>query len=380
MTKALKACGCSVEADCLAHVSAGDPSSVQGELSAVGGGGRRPRRLAKLAFRTGIRPLWRGWSVRRGRHSYTLFHGTNYDLRGWDGPAVVTFHDLSTHRFPQYHPEARVRVINQAMETAVAKGAHVITPSAKVRSEVLDHFGLPAERVTAVPLGVGEAFSRPSEAALEVVLSRYDLLPNGYILAAGSFEPRKNFGSVLSAYQALSYSVRERYPLVHVGPSGWLNDDLAAVASRLEELGQFRRLGFVEENELPALYAGARGLAFPSHYEGFGLPALEAMACGTPVIGSRGTAVEEVIGEAGLLVDPNDVGDLVSALSRLIEDDELVSHLRDVGSERSREFTWEACALQTAEVYRFALSDQGGFWYGCASLCGQAGGRDGYCE
>ena len=184
------------------------------------------------------------------------------------------------------------------------------------------------------------------------MLARHGLAHGGYLLSVGTLEPRKNLVAAIRAWASLPTAVTAGRPLVVAGAKGWLNDAIMALVERLERAGSVRFLGFVAQEDLPALYSGAIALAYPSRYEGFGLPVVEAMACGVPVITSNASCLPEVAGGAAELVDPDDEAGLAQAMHRLIEDEGHRRALSAAGIEWVRELTWAACAERTLEVYR----------------------------
>ena len=190
------------------------------------------------------------------------------------------------------------------------------------------------------------------------ILRRHALVADHYLLAIGTLEPRKNLISALKAYSLLSDNLRDRYPLVIGGMRGWLTDDLDRAIDPMIRKGQVRLLGFVPDSDLNALYSGARAFIYPSLYEGFGLPPLEAMASGTPVITSNRASLPEVVGDAGIQVEPLDIDQLSQAMQLLLEDDNLHRVLQQRGLERASRFTWEDTALKTYEVFR-SVAGQG---------------------
>ncbi len=170
----------------------------------------------------------------------------------------------------------------------------------------------------------------------------------------GTLEPRKNLALAVRAWASLPAQVRVARPLAVAGMKGWLNDSLITLVEKLEREGAVRFLGYVEQHDLPFLYGGALAMAYPSRYEGFGLPVVEAMACGVPVVTSNASCLPEVAGEAALLVDPDDEAAMAGALRSLVEDAALRDRLSGAGVGRAREFTWTQCAERTVEIYRAA--------------------------
>jgi glycosyltransferase involved in cell wall biosynthesis len=275
-------------------------------------------------------------------------------------PVVVTIHDLSFEHIPEtFKRRSRVQLRLTVRATA-RRAAHVIAPSEYTRRDLVETYGLDPARVSAIPLAVSPRF-RPVEDAGELarVRERYGIAGE-YVLAVGSIQPRKNLARLVRAYATLHRGRgRSNLPqLVLVGKNAWLyGDTLRAIEE--EGLGRCVLLtGYVSEGDLPALYTGALCFAYPSFYEGFGLPPLEAMSCGAPVLTGSLTSLPEVVGDAGLTVDPFDIDALADGLARLIDDDALRASLRERGLERARRFDWRDTARMTLQVYRRVMSDK----------------------
>jgi glycosyltransferase involved in cell wall biosynthesis len=275
-------------------------------------------------------------------------------------PVVATIHDLSFEHIPETF-KLRSRVQLRLTVRATARGAaHVIAPSEYTRRDLVETYGLDPARVTAIPLAVAPHFRPVADAAeLGRVRERYGIAGE-YVLAVGSIQPRKNLARLVRAYSALRRGRgRSNLPqLVLVGKQAWLyGETLTAIEE--EGLGDSVVLpGYVSEGDLPALYTGALCFAYPSFYEGFGLPPLEAMSCGAPVLTGNLTSLPEVVGDAGLTVDPFDTGALTDALARLVDDDALRASLRERGLRRARSFDWRDTARMTLQVYRRVMSDE----------------------
>lgn len=305
----------------------------------------------------GLLPLYVAMKNQKLRFRYRemagdIYHETNYVMKPFVAPCVTTIHDLSHLHFPGYHPSERVKYFERGLPKTLKKAAQIITCSEFVRTEVIEMLGVNPEKVTAVPLGVGDEFRprRPEE--LHPIVDRYGLKDKSYILAVGSLEPRKNLGRLFDAYEYLPEKLRKQSILVHVGPNGWRNEGILDRMQSLERKGLLRRLGYLPRSELPMIFAGARMFAFPSEYEGFGLPPLEAMACGVPVIASDGASIPEVVGEAGVLVDPDDTEGFSKGIEALLRDERYAEELGKKGRARSQLFTWGKCVNRTVEVYR----------------------------
>jgi alpha-1,3-rhamnosyl/mannosyltransferase len=291
----------------------------------------------------------------KGEPSFDVYHEPNYLSLPFEGPIVLSVHDLSWIRYPEMHPAKRVRAMSRYFEPSLRRADAIVTDSAFVKQEVIDVFGIASERITVVPLGVDETFVPLSANQTVRVLQNYRLSHQGYYLAVGTLEPRKNLLLVLKAYQQLPAKIRASYPLVLAGMTGWLFQDIEAMVAPLIRSGEVRQLGYIPHNDLTQLMAGALTLVYPSVYEGFGLPPLEAMACGLPVICSNASSLPEVIGDAGVLIDPYDDGRLAQVLLKITEDNAWRTQLGKRARLRSQQFSWPQCAQSTLSVYQSIL-------------------------
>nr|WP_314490230.1 glycosyltransferase family 1 protein [uncultured Pseudomonas sp.] len=285
-------------------------------------------------------------------HSDFLYHSPNYYLPPFKGLRVATFHDLSPFTWPQCHTPQLGRFLRTELTQTVKRADRLITDSEFTRQELAAYFNWPLERIDAVPLASSAEFHPRDEAELTPTLARHGLRPRGYSLFVGTIEPRKNIGTLLDAYQQLPLPLRLRFPLVLTGYQGWRSE---AIHQRLESAsreGWARYLGFVPGNELPLLFAGARLFTFPSLYEGFGLPVLEAMSSGVPVVCSTTSSLPEVAGEAALMCDALDVDALTELIARGLEDTAWRDAAINAGLAHAARFSWERCALGTLETYR----------------------------
>ncbi|CAG0948412.1 mannosyl-N-acetyl-alpha-D-glucosaminyl-diphospho-ditrans,octacis-undecaprenol 3-alpha-mannosyltransferase / alpha-1,3-rhamnosyltransferase [Burkholderiales bacterium] len=288
-----------------------------------------------------------------------LVHGTGYYLpAARKQVAIVSFHDLSPLRFPQWHLPGRAARLASEMRQAASRADWIITDSNAVKAEVLDEFGFPAQRVVAIPLGVDAVFRQRAEHECVEVLQPLGLEVGGYSLMVGTLEPRKNHEKLLAAYAGLPLDARKAWPLVIVGGHGWANASVNAAIERGVREGWVKRLGFVAAGTLPILYSGARLFVYPSLYEGFGLPLIEAMASGVPVVTSNRGSLAETAGAAGELVDPEDVASIRQGIERGLEDASWRETSVRNGLEIARQRTWSSCARQTLALYHLAVSGQ----------------------
>lgn len=281
-----------------------------------------------------------------------VFHGPQFRLPRLDMRSIVTIHDLSVYAWTECHPVGRVRATRMHIENALTRADHVITDSAFTRLEILRQFGLPEQSVSAVSLACTEAFRPRSEEMLGPVLRELGLRYRSYAFFSGTIEPRKNLDRLIDAYALLPETLRMECPLVLCGYRGWKSEETHARIERAQAEGWLRYLGYIDECMLPQLFSGARLFVFPSLYEGFGLPVLEAMASGTPVVCSSSASLPEVAGGAAELFDPLDLDAMTALLQRGLEDGAWQAAARGRGLERAATFSWQRCAAETGRIYR----------------------------
>jgi glycosyltransferase involved in cell wall biosynthesis len=286
-----------------------------------------------------------------------LYHEPNFLPFQFDGPTVITAHDLSWIRFPETHPSERVAVMNELFPRSLAAASHILTDAEFVRQEIIEEFGVAPGRITSVPLGARSIFRPRSAEECAAALSEHGLRYRGYILCVGTLEPRKNLELAIRAYAGLPAAVRRQYPLVTVGMKGWLTSRPESLMQPLVSSGELRPLGYASDEALATLYAGALTLVYPSLYEGFGLPPLEAMASGTPVIVSDRSTLPEVVGDAGVIIDASDEVALRDALRRFADDPAYWQDRAAASLRRAGGFSWQRCAEQTFDVYRKVLAE-----------------------
>lgn len=268
-------------------------------------------------------------------------------------PSVVTIHDLSFMVMPDRFLPAKRRYLETFTRLTVRRARHVIADSEHTRGDVIRLLGLPPERVTAVPLGVSEHFRPSSEEELARFRDRHGL-PERYLFYLGTLEPRKNLVTLLRAYARLRGRGLD-WPLVLAGGKGWLYEDVFKAVEDLNLSDHVRFAGYVSFEEQPLWYGAATIFVYPSTYEGFGLPVLEAMACGTAVVTSTASSLPEAAGDAGLLIDCRDEEALAGAIERLAGDEELRTDLARRGLAQAARFPWSRTAAETVRVYERAV-------------------------
>jgi glycosyltransferase involved in cell wall biosynthesis len=294
-----------------------------------------------------------------------LFHSPDFTLPPTlpGVPTLLTVHDLSFIRDPDSAWPSLRAFLNQAVPRSVRRASHVLADSQATKNDLIELFGTPAEKITVLYSGVEARFApRRDRAGIDRVCAKYHL-PRPFILSVGTLQPRKNYGRLIEAFGQFvnnlhssttlrsAQNATRDYHLVITGGKGWLYESIFEQVKRsgLEDRVHFP--GFVDDADLPALYCAADLFAYVSLYEGFGLPLLEAMACGTPVIGSNTSSLPEVIGEAGLQVDPRNVDEIAYALHQMIEQPELSARSIELGLERAQLFTWEKAARDLLAIY-----------------------------
>jgi glycosyltransferase involved in cell wall biosynthesis len=335
---------------------------------------RRSYLSALPAFRDGIAhtvtaqidhaldPIWArlaraemGLELRGASRFVEVFHASDQLPFVPPGAAVVlTIHDLTTRRFPEMHVAENAALHATKERFARDRADRIIAVSEATRRDIVSELGIPPERISVVYEAADARFRPHTPEETQTTLERYSLTHNRYILSVGTLEPRKNYVRLIEAYAMLRarYAPAEHLPpLIIVGGNGWKYDAILAAPEQTGVAGFVRFLGRVPDDDLPALIAGSRVFVYPSLYEGFGLPPLEALACGVSVVVSRAASLPEVVGDAGLYCDPHDPHDIARQIAALLEDNDLTLRLRHAGVTRARQFSWERAARETLAVY-----------------------------
>ena len=289
------------------------------------------------------------------RRRIDVFHGMDHvgiPLVGKTGKYVATVHDVIPLLLPETFTLRHRLVARTALARIRRRVDLAIVPSRTVKDDVVQRLGLPDDRVVVTPEACEPRFRPASAQAIEEAAARYRLPPR-YLLAVGVQDPRKNLAALLRAFARLRQSggVDAGLHLVLAGARGRLDAPLVRTVRSLGLDPVVRFPGFIDDDDLPAVYSGAALFVFPSLYEGFGLPVLEAMACGVPVVASDAASLPEVAGDAALLVAPRDVDGLAAAIAQGLRDDGLRKRLRAAGLARARQFSWKTTARQTLDAY-----------------------------
>jgi glycosyltransferase involved in cell wall biosynthesis len=300
------------------------------------------------------RLAWDSWGVGRAaqRSGADVLHSTSSYLP-WAPPCpcVLTVHDLAIYRYPGAFRLANRTAGRRLFELSLQRAALLIAPSEATRRDVVALCGVHPEQVAVIPEAADCIFQPDIDARdLDRVRERYGLR-RPYVLSVATAEPRKNLVRLLAAFRAIQATLPFACMLVLVGQEGWLTGALASEARALMRAGLLRMTGYVPRSDLPALYGGASVFAYPSLYEGFGLPVLEALACGAPALTSNCSSLPEVAGDAALLLDPTSTEALAAGLYALLTDAPRADDLRRRGPAQAARFTWEAAAEATLQVY-----------------------------
>jgi alpha-1,3-rhamnosyl/mannosyltransferase len=301
---------------------------------------------------------WRARRFRQGSHrqAWSVYHEPNYVSQRFPGAVVTTVCDMSFVRYPQFLPRDRLDWLRRRFHDSIMRSDAVIAISRFTRDEILELCPrVDPQRIVVTPLGVDADYvpaDREHDSADAQI--RHWGLPARFILCLGTLEPRKNLQGLLTAFRRLPADVQQAYPLVLAGTAGWREHYFRPMIDQLRREGLLYELGYVRRELVPALMRAASVFCFPSFYEGFGLPPLEAAACGTPVVCSRAASMPEVMGDAAVYLDPASPEELSAALLRVLEDQALREELGTAGPRRAAEFTWRKCVHATVAAYRAA--------------------------
>lgn len=338
----------------------GSPSSATGSLVARRRRLAVPRRLARslpgaYEARHHLSSWFAGRKLAPLARGGAIYHEPNYIPVDYSGPLVITVHDLSHIRFPHFHPPERVAFLNKHLAMSLHRADRVVTVSNFVANELKEIYSVPEQKLFVTPLGVSADYRPRLAEEVNPLLSELNLRYRGFVLSVATIEPRKNVERLVEAYISLPLDIRKSFPLVLVGAKGW---KYSAFLSRLQKKpagGEIIHTGYIPHSQLVQLYSAAAVFAYPSLYEGFGLPVLEAFASGTPTLTSNVTSLPELSNGAAVEVDPNALDAIADGLYRLISDSSLARQHATLGQERARTFSWRLCAQLTFDVYSSIL-------------------------
>ncbi len=292
------------------------------------------------------------------RRTIDILHGPAFLIptRPTHVTKVVTIHDLVAFRHPETIPWKYMVYMRRLIRRAVRFATRVITDSGSVRDDIVERLQTPPDRLDVIPLGVPRRLEPSSPEAVRRARERLGLT-TPYILFVGNLEPRKNLPGLLRAFRHVTGRIDQEVHLVVAGKVAWKSGPLLRELEAADLAGRVHTTGYVEAGELQALYTGADVFVFPTFWEGFGLPVLEAMACGTPVVASNVSSIPEVAGDAALLVNPHSPEEIGDALARLLQDPALRSDMIRRGANRALQFPWSRTATETLDVYRRAIDE-----------------------
>ncbi len=261
--------------------------------------------------------------------------------------SIAFVHDVSFILYGEYSSPPNRDYMLKYVPKTIKKADHIVTISESSKNDIVEYFKVPSEKISIVHPFIDTDFFYKRSATEVVQIRKKFNLPSKYILFVSSLEPRKNVSGLMDAYESLDSSIKKEYGLVLAGGKGWLNEEIHAKADELVKKGlNIVRTGYVADEDLPALYSGASLFAFPTFYEGFGIPPLEAMACGIPVITSNNSSLPEVVGSAALLVDAGQSNQTTVAITKILEDKKLADNLVIKGYEQVKKFNPRASAKQ----------------------------------
>lgn len=310
------------------------------------------RVINKIPFGKKIARHIKQWVAYLSQNRYDVYWQPNFiPVNGVKTKKLVTsVHDFSFFLQPEWHPQERLEYFNKYFFKNVKKSDHIITGSHYTKEEIVKHLDFPHEDITVIYHAVDhKLFRLYKEADLQKTKEKHNL-PDSFILFVGSIEPRKNLLTLLKAYTQLPESIKEKLPLVLVGFKGWENEEVMKEIEHNKDYVIY--LGYLTDIELAHVYNQASLFVYPSLYEGFGIPPLEAMACGTPVIASNVSSIPEVCQDAALYIDPQDVKQLSEKIVQLFSDAKLQEELRQIGLEHVKEFTWEKSSKAHFELLK----------------------------
>lgn len=267
---------------------------------------------------------------------------------------VFTAHDIVFRKFPQYLPQGTIRHTKLLFNRNLTVANHLISDSESTKKDLISYYKVPREKITVIPLAADPMYRPLPDQDKEKIRRKYSLF-HPFILYVGTIEPRKNISSIFEAFAQIQ-GKNPGIELVIVGKKGWYYEEIFQRLYQLHITDKVRFLGYVPLTDLPALYNAATIFVYPSQYEGFGLPLLESMQCGTPVISSNRSSLPEIVGKGGNLINPDNPNELMSVIRQLLQNPEYYQEQRQYGLDRAKKFSWKKTAQQTYQVYEEILA------------------------
>lgn len=271
--------------------------------------------------------------------------------------SVAVIYDLSFELHPQFVAKGNREHLSKLVKATVARTDHIVVISGNTKKEVTQYYAVPPKKITVVNPAVDHKHFYPrKEQEIAQTKREYGITKN-YILFTSTIEPRKNVQGLLKAYRKLDESLRNMYSLVLAGKKGWLSESIDVMLQ--EMIGQGYNIittGYVDEEDLPGLYSGSSVFVYPSFYEGFGMPPLEAMACGVPVIVANNSSLPEVVGEAGILVDAKNDQEISNAITKVLTDVSIAKNMQEKSLRRAQQFNWDKSGKKLADIFRHLKS------------------------
>lgn len=296
-----------------------------------------------------LMPVIRKYSL-RGLEEY-IYHGPNYFIPPFKGRKIATFHDLSPFKWQDCFEPQKSKFLQKQFISTIENADALITDSNYIRQEIIDYFGFPKKNIFVAPLAASRNFYTRNYFDCFNILKKYNLKYKSYSFFVGTIEPRKNISKLLISYKKLPIALRARIPLVISGYKGWASEEIHHQIELAEKEGWAIYLGYIPEDELPVMYSGASLFIFPSLYEGFGLPVLEAMQSGIPVICSNAGSLPEVAGDSALLIDPDDEQMISDSIQEVLENKSLSEKLISSGQSNAKKYNWNRCVQDTINIY-----------------------------
>jgi glycosyltransferase involved in cell wall biosynthesis len=345
------------------HLAYLDQDGVEYTVYVGGDGKNELKSLQEGQFRSKVirpfNPLIRillGFATESRLEKLDVFHAQYLLPHHLKCRTVLTVHDVLYERFPEYFTKWDLYRQRIGVRWSCQRADHIITVSEASKCDLVDIYGVSSERVSVTYLGADDCYRPLDRAKAKKRLRERYGIDEDFILYVGAIQPRKNIPRLFSAFAQLKAEHRVPHKLVIVGPKAWLAEKTFKLLERNQTKRDIIITGYVPREELPYFYNAASVFAYVSMCEGFGLPVLEAMACGTPTITSRGSSLEEIAGHAAILVDPGDEGAIADAMAQVLSDSNLRARMRQLGISRSREFSYQRMAARTRDIYRDLVS------------------------